>query len=84
MKLFMYSVCDIKAGLYNRPFYAHNDGVAMRNFQDLANNRDTDVFRHPEDFALYLIGCFDDEAGTVEAVQLKSLGTAVAMQQMKS
>jgi hypothetical protein len=58
-----YSVYDRKGLIYNAPFFAVTDGSAVRSFQDLANDPQTSVGRHPMDYVLYRVGSFDDAAG---------------------
>lgn len=70
----MYAVFDVKSDTFGVPFCSPNDGMAKRSFMDIANNPDTLVGRHPEDFKLVRIGLFNDESGEVQAVQFASLG----------
>ena len=65
----VYSVYDSKAQTYNVPFFMKQDGQALRAFIDLVNNPQTDVAKHPEDYALFLLGSFDDEDGVIDPVQ---------------
>src|SRR5258708_3350659 len=58
-----YCVYDRKAQLYNVPFFAITDGSAVRSFQDLANDPQTTVGRHPLDYVLFRVGSFDDATG---------------------
>jgi len=60
MKLNVFSIYDEKAQAYNAPFFQSAVGQAMRSFCDLAKDEKTSINRHPEDFALYHIGEFDD------------------------
>lgn len=65
MKLHMYAIHDGAVNAYGTPFFVFNDAVASRVFDDLCANDSTDVYRHPSDFALYHIGLYDDESGSV-------------------
>jgi hypothetical protein len=67
MKINMYVIYDVKAKFYNKPFYMQNDSIAIRAFNDLANDPQTDVFKHPTDFILFNIGVYDDETASIEA-----------------
>lgn len=58
-----YSIYDKKAFSFATPFFAVNDEVAMRSFEDLVRDRRSLVSQHPEDFALYIVGRFDTETG---------------------
>lgn len=77
MEIKIYSIYDNKAEAYMEPFFATTAGLAIRRFADTANNPDTMLFRHPNDFALYEIGTFNDKAGTVNCHKnAKNLGLA--------
>lgn len=62
-KLGIYSVLDKKANRYATPFFASNDDVAQRMFDDVCRNEQSDLFKYPEDFRLVRLGFFiqDDE-----------------------
>lgn len=66
MILQAYSIFDRKALQYHPPFYASTDGQAVRNFSDLANDPNTTVGRHPSDYVLYCVGCYNDANGFLE------------------
>lgn len=68
MLLNSYSIYDNKALVYAAPFFAINDGHAVRSFSDLANDLNTTVGRHPGDFSLYCIGSFSDSNGSLEVL----------------
>lgn len=63
----IYSVKDSKAQTYGNPFYAVNNGTAIRSFEQAASDPSTTISQYPGDFALYQIGCFDDESGEITA-----------------
>lgn len=63
MKLNIYTVFDSAVGAYMRPFVMQSDGQAVREFMDQAKNPETVVSRHPEDYALFRVGMFDDNKG---------------------
>ena len=54
MKVF--SVYDSKAGAYMTPFFADTNGLAVRMFSDICNDRETVYWKHPEDFTLFELG----------------------------
>lgn len=68
MRTLAYSVYDNKALVYAVPFFATTDGSAIRSFQDLANDTNTTVGRHPGDFSLYCLGDYDDQKGVLTAL----------------
>lgn len=65
MKLKIYSIKDTKIGFMN-PFYSHNDGTAVRDFTNAANEPNKNVINtNPEDKELWLLGEFDDQTGVI-------------------
>lgn len=67
MKVYMFGIYDIKAGMYNQPFSMPSRGQALRAFGDLANESETAVGKHPEDYRLMELGSFDDQSGAFES-----------------
>lgn len=63
MQLSMYSILDIKSGVYSKPFIALNHAVAARTVSAAMQHQDTDLSAHPQDYDLYCIGSFDDQEG---------------------
>lgn len=76
MKLKVFSVYDIKAEIFNGPFFMSTNGEAVRAFKDLANDEKTTIGRHPEDYRLMCLGKFDNEKGEFIPEELGSLGFA--------
>lgn len=69
MKLSIYSIHDSAAQAYLAPFFLHNDGLAIRAFQDNVNStEENNISKHPEQFALYKIGEMDDQNGVITAL----------------
>ena len=68
MKLNLCSVKDRAADAYGRPMFVPSLGVAIRSFTDEINRNDKDnqLFNHPDDFDLYDFGVFDDNSGLFE------------------
>ncbi len=69
MKLCVYSVFDVKSGIFNTPFFQINDNVARRSFMDLVNDPQSLLYKHPEDFTLWRLGEFDDQLGDFEETE---------------
>lgn len=69
MVLNAYSILDRKAAAFMSPFFMHQDGLAHRSFGDLVNdkNHQLGVNRHPEDYALYKVGTWDDSSGKLDS-----------------
>lgn len=67
--LFVCSIFDRKVASYGRPMFARAVGEAMRIFRDEVNRpaEDNILYKHPEDFDLFLVGKFDDETGRLLA-----------------
>lgn len=63
----MYSIFDRTAQAYQKPFYALNDGMAVRLFSQAVNDENTEFYSRPEDYILYTIGAFDEGTGEVYA-----------------
>jgi hypothetical protein len=62
------SVKDSAAEAFGRPMYLQSLGIAIRSFTDEVNRQDKDnqLFNHPDDFDLYELGVFDDSLGRYE------------------
>jgi len=71
----MCTVRDAKSDLYMRPWFVQSSGVAIRSFSDEVNRdaEDNQLNRHPEDFALYEIGLFDDSDGKIYPYDIPKL-----------
>jgi len=65
MKLNLYSVRDTVAATFCRPFAAVNNGIALRDFDIAARDPASQIAKTPQDFALYLVGTFDEDTGTI-------------------
>ncbi|WNK12431.1 MAG: nonstructural protein [Microvirus sp.] len=59
----MFSVYDKKTQLFSQPFPSGNAESAIRAFQDAQSDGNTLLAKHPNDFALYHVGSFDDSEG---------------------
>jgi len=67
MKLYIYSIKDTKIGFMN-PFYLQNDGVAIREFTNGANdNQKNAINTNPEDKELWGLGTYDDQTGEIKS-----------------
>lgn len=67
MKQVIVAVRDSKAVVFGRPFFVATAGVAIRSFTDEVNRDapDNQFSQHPGDFALYQLGMYDDETGSI-------------------
>lgn len=59
----VYAVLDMKMKMFMTPWFAMNAAVASRMFADSINGEKNMVSRHPEDFALYELGEFEEATG---------------------
>lgn len=59
----VYSIRDVKLGVYNTPFVQTHRAGAIRAFSDLVKDQQSTISRHPEDFQLFEIGTFDQDTG---------------------
>lgn len=82
MKLNVYSIFDSAAKAYTQPFFMHNDGLAIRAFQDNVNStEENNISKHPDQFTLFKIAEFDDAKGQITSIDnLKSLGNGLEFQ----
>jgi len=77
MKLKVYTIYDSKIQTYMRPFFLQANGAARRAFEDLVNDKSTEISRHPEDYTLFELATFDDQTGVFENANAPtSLGLA--------
>lgn len=61
MILEIFSVYDVKARAFGRPFFDQRQELAIRNITQAVRTKDNPLCHFPEDFALYHLGSFDDE-----------------------
>lgn len=72
-----YAIFDKKAAYYFPPFLSRNDGEALRFAQDATNDPQSVISRNPGDFALVIVGSFDDVTGIIETDDPRH-GTVIA------
>nr|DAV77999.1 MAG TPA: DNA binding protein [Microviridae sp.] len=65
MMIKIFSVFDKKASAFMSPFYFNNIPEALRAFDDICNDVNSRINKHPGDYALYLLGSFDDKSGEI-------------------
>lgn len=63
--LYIVSVKDRAADHFGRPFYVKTNAEAIRSFTDEANNKESIINKHPEDYDLYNLGTFGEDDGLV-------------------
>lgn len=65
MKLLLISVYDSAIEAYTRPFPVQTLGQATRSFTDECTRQDSEIGQHPQDYALFQVGEFNDHDGLV-------------------
>lgn len=77
MELNIYSIYDSAAKSYATPFFMPNDGLAIRAFSDNANDGESVISKHPDQFVLYKIGQYNDQTAKLDHYDpLVNLGIA--------
>lgn len=87
MKLLVYAVLDRVVGTYGQPVYFHDPNMcfaadraheeAIRWFADITTKIPAGSLRTASDFALYYVGGFDTETGSLSGVVPVFLGTNI-------
>lgn len=67
MKLF--SVRDIKAGVYHKPFFLNNITDAIRSFEVAVNSPETQFHLFPQDFELLGLADFNELTGELNVLE---------------
>lgn len=62
------AVRDRAVDAYGSPFTTPAIGQAVRSFVDEVNREGSPFFMHPEDYDLFLLGEFDEQAGRLIAL----------------
>lgn len=76
-KLKMYAILDAAAKAFGPPMVFTTNGLAIREFQSIAENSANHIKKHPSDFSLWEIGEFDSDDAAVSGNKgLKPLATA--------
>lgn len=65
----IYTIRDVKTSFLS-PTVDYNDDSAIRNFKHACLNSNSLFFTCPEDYALYKIGEFDSEDGTIKSYKI--------------
>lgn len=66
--MLIFTVYDKKACVHKSQFFAATKEDAVRSFYRLANDSRSDVNCFPDDFALYYVGEFHDNDGSIVPV----------------
>lgn len=79
MKHNIYSVYDIAAMLYQKPFVAGTHGEVTRSFADIVQDEKHPIGQHPEDYTLYSLGTFNDATGEITPNDPEKIATALEL-----
>ena len=77
MKVKLYAVLDNASGVYDGPVPCNGDGVALRNFINMARNPESPIGKNPECFSIWRVGEYNDATGEVTPEVKECLGHAV-------
>lgn len=78
--LAIFSIRDAKSETFHRPITATTKGEALRAFMDEANDPQSMIHKHKEDFYLYQLGHFDETSGMLKPFETPlSLGGALEL-----
>lgn len=69
----MFSIRDIKAEAFARPFFSKNAPMAMREIQTAVNGSDNSMKTYADDFSLFHLGEFDEVSGTIISIEPRFL-----------
>lgn len=67
MKQQLFAIRDDKLKAYGTPFACRTPGEAERQLKTLVNDPQTKMSQYPEDFSIWSVGHYDDEAGKLIA-----------------
>lgn len=74
----IFTVYDAAAGAYLQPFYSKTKALAIRSFQEAANDPKHQFSQYPADYTLFEIGEFDDNSGLFKSLEQRvNLGSAL-------
>lgn len=67
--LYIVAIRDRQLDAYAQPAFVPALGLAVRQFGDEVANPQSPLNKHPEDFALYQLGTYNDATGQFENLQ---------------
>jgi len=63
MKYKVFAVWDQKVGEYLQPFFMRTYGEAIRAWCEVVNDKNSQFYKHGEDFTLFELGDYDGSTG---------------------
>lgn len=73
----IYAIHDSKAAFYGPPFYARQNGEAIRIFTQAVTDPKSDFQKYPGDYTLFELGSYDDATGVISPIAPNSLGNGL-------
>jgi hypothetical protein len=79
MNLNVYAIYDKLQQTFMTPMFQHNDGTMLRMIQQAVNDKESYIYKNPQDYSIYQIGEWNDKGEltgldnnrkVVEAVEL--------------
>lgn len=61
MLLQIVTIYDRATEAYGRPVFVNHTGEALRSFMDEANNPQSEIGKHPNDYELFAVGVYDTD-----------------------
>lgn len=77
MEVFIYAVRDAQTEVYGTPIFQLTEGQARRSFEAAITNPGDPMSKNPEDYALFEMGVYDDQDGTLTPLQPRQLYTGL-------
>lgn len=77
----VFAVYDSKAEAYLQPFFCPTVGMALRSWEQAAQNPQTDFHQYAGDYTLFEIGTYNDQTGEMQPMlpAFQNHGTALSM-----
>lgn len=72
----LYTIRDEATEGYGQILQTRAQGEAVRMFMDEATNKESRINKHPNDFALYKLGTYDDQTGEITAQKPERIARA--------
>lgn len=69
MQQLLFSIRDSKGDFFNQPFPQLTKAEALRTFAELANDPQSRIAKHPEDYDMYYLGTYDTITGLIDALK---------------
>lgn len=66
----IYSIYDVKSGMYGPAMTFINDQTAIRSFQEMLTTPDSNslLSLYPADYILFCLGCLNQQTGLIESL----------------